>query len=99
MRHHNDILLVYSSDSMTTHVFEINEVKKEVTSMFSRLLPSALGLERSTKRLNVKDELKDEIGANEVPYICFIEQSGMLVVLTYNGWCCKFTLSDCQQNP
>jgi hypothetical protein len=58
---------------MTTHVFEINELKKEAASMFSRLLPLSLGLERSTKRLNVRDELKDEIGANVMPYISFIE--------------------------
>jgi hypothetical protein len=84
---------------MTAHVFEINDMKKEATSMFSRLLPPSLGLERSAKHLKIKDELKEELGANDIPYICFIEQSGMLVVLTYNGWCCKFTLSDSQQNP
>jgi len=49
---------------MTTHVFEVNQEKKEAASVFSRLLPLSLGLERSSKRLNVREELKDEIGAN-----------------------------------
>jgi len=58
------ILLLFSSDSMTTHVFEVNQEKKEAASVFQRLLPLSLGLERSSKRLNVREELKDEIGSN-----------------------------------
>ncbi len=60
------------------------------------ILPSSLMLERSVKRLNVKQEL----GSEKVePYICFTEQSGMVVLITYTGMCLKYTLSICEQNP
>ena len=74
---------------MTTHLFLLkDENQTQNYSMFSLLLPSLM-LERSVKRLNVKQEL----GTEKVePYICFVEQSGMVVLITYSGMCLKFTL-------
>jgi hypothetical protein len=83
---------------MTTHLFLLKDPAQtqQQFSMFSLLLPNSLMLERSQKRLNVKQEL----GQDKVePYICFTEQSGMVVLITFTGMCLKYTLSICEQNP
>ena len=28
----------------------------------------------------------------DLPYICFVEASGLLVVISYTGYCCKFSI-------
>ncbi len=64
--------------------------------MFSMILPSSLVYERSVKRLNVKEELKSD---KIVPYICFAESEGAILIITYSGMCLKYTLSVYEQNP
>lgn len=54
------------------------------------ILPSTLVYERSVKRLNVKEELNSD---KTVPYICFAESEGAILLITYTGICLKYTLS------
>jgi hypothetical protein len=54
------------------------------------ILPSSLAYERSVKRLNVKEELNSD---KSVPYICFSESEGTILIITYAGLCLKYTLS------
>ena len=28
----------------------------------------------------------------ELPYVCFVEASGLLVVISFSGYCCKFSI-------
>lgn len=74
---------------MTTHLFLLKDSSQQQT--YSLFLP------RSVKRLNVKEELKSEKLAE--PYICFVEQSGMVVIISYAGICLKYTISIVEQNP
>lgn len=88
--------LIYSSDTMTTHFFQLQKqvlAQSSSNYFFSAILPSSLMMGRSCKRIYVCEEFGLQEGKVE-PYICFRDvHSEMLVILFHSGWCLKYSVS------
>ena len=89
-------------------------LKQGDSSWFTRILPSGLTLDRSAIRLNVQEELEPPqpiqhpnasqteqvvTEPKQYPYVCFVETTGLLVVISHSGYCCKFSIEFEEETP
>ena len=106
-------MFVLSEETDEEREARLNEKPSWVS--FSRFLPAALALERSAIRLNVQEEVsppqpfrppnanqkspKNQDTSKEYPYVCFVETTGLLVVISCSGYCCKFSIELEDETP